>query len=156
MADFFTTTLGIVVSLGAILTVAVTGFLYVVGIYSKQKIERQKEEDAGDDRLINLLQSTVKELEKKVTQQTIDIERLSVEVHQLKEDNKKYIDIFQGRDSATQEFYKKAYEAIEISRQTYNMMNTVAVSIKNTNDTLSKLIELIGKGMDNADRLANK
>lgn len=156
MEYFFTTIPGIVISLGAILAVSVTGLLYVIGIFSKQKGERKKEQDAGDDRLIKILQTTVEELEKKVNQQTIDIEELSIEVEELRRENKKYIEIFQGRDSDTKEFYKKAYEAIEISRQTHDIMTTVAESIKNTNSAMEKLIELIGKSMDIAGTIAIK
>lgn len=156
MEYFFTTIPGVVISLGAILAVVVTGLLYILGIYSKQKLERKKEEDAGDDRLIKLLQTTVTELEKKVNQQTLDIEELSTEVAELRKENKIYIDIFQGRDGDTKEFYKKAYEAIEIARQTHDLMGTVAESIKNTNSAMEKLIELIGKSMDIAGKIAIK
>lgn len=149
MKEFFTTIPGIVISLGAILTVVVTGFLYIIGIWKKGK-------DGEDDRLIKLLQTTVEELEKKVNKQAQDIEELSTEVQKLREDNKRYIEIFQGRDKETQEFYKAGYKAIETLTNTHDIITTVAESIKNTNSAMEKLIELISKSVDVVGNMAIK
>ena len=154
MNQFLATIWGGIATIGIVVGVIIAGILYIMGIFSKQKNERAKEQNAGDDRLIDILQKTVTELEKKVNKQTIDIESLTKEVHELKRDNAKYIEIFQGKDEATANFYKQGYEAMEISRKTHDIMTTVAESIKNTNENMSKLIDLISKGMDNADNVA--
>ncbi len=149
MEQFLNTTFGVVISLGAILTVAVTGLLYVVGIFKKGK-------DGQDDRLINILQQTVTELEKKVNKQTVDIEKLTQEVKILKLDNAKYIEIFQGRDGETKEFYKRMYSTIDTISQTHDIITTMATSIENTNRTMAQLIDLLAKSVDVVGKVASK
>ncbi len=149
MKEFFTTIPGIVISLGAILAVIVTGLLYVLGLYKKGK-------DGEDDRLIKILQSTVEELEKKVNKQSEDIANLSEEVEELRQDNKKYIEIFQGRDKKTEEFYQQGFEAIKLARETHDIITTVAESIRNTNSAMVKLIEIFGKSVDVVGTIAQK
>ncbi len=146
---FFNTIPGVVISLGAILAVVVTGLLYVLGLWKKGK-------NGEDDRLINLLKETVDELEKKVNKQTTDIQLLTTKVGDLERDNKKYIEIFQGRDKDSQDFYKAAYSAIDTVHQTHDILTTVAESIKNTNLAMVKLIELIGKSVDVVGSIAKK
>lgn len=141
MQEFFTTTLGVIISLGAILTVAVTGLLYIVGIFKKGK-------DGEDDRLINILKGTVDELEKKVNQQTLDIEKLTRELHKFKEENDRYIQIFQGRDEETKKFYDRAYAAMDKASETHDIMTTVATSIAATNNSMNRLIDLLSKSVD--------
>ncbi len=141
MEHFFTTIPGIVISLGAILTVCVTGLLYLIGLWKKGK-------NGEDDRLITILKQTVDQLEIKVNQQSTDIENLTKELHELKRDNTKYIEIFQGRDQETKEFYKRAYNAMDIMTQTHDIITTVAESTKNTHSTMEKLITLMSKGVD--------
>lgn len=148
MEHFFATIPGVIIALGSILGVVISGLLYLTGLFSKQKREKKEDEDKDDDRLINLLKGTVEELEKKVNKQTIDIMTLTKKVDELERDNRKYIEIFQGRDKETQDFYKAAYGAITTVQQTHDILTTVAESIKNTNSAMEKLIELIGKGLD--------
>lgn len=147
MHEFFTTTLGIVISLGAILTVAVTGLLYVIGVYRKGK-------ESEDDRLINILKATVDALEEKVDKQTEDIKNLTRDLHKFKEENERYIQIFQGKDTETKEFYKRAYAAMELSIQTHDILTTVAKSIADTNTTMNRMLDLVGKGVDVVGKVA--
>ncbi len=149
MTQFFTTIPGIVISLGAILTVIVTGLLYLIGLYKKGK-------DGEDDRLIKILQGTVTEMEKTVKKQTTDIENLTKEVQELKKDNQRYIEIFQGRDEDTKELIKRSYAAMDTVTQTHDILTTMAESIKNTNSTMEKLIELIARGVDVVGKVAIK
>lgn len=123
---------------GGILTVAIIGIFYLLGLWKKQK-------DNDDDRLIKILQATVEELDKKVNQQDTDIKALTKEVEQLKRDNENYIRIFQGRDKETQEFYKQGFDAIKLARETHDVVTTVAESVKNTNSAMEKLIAVIEK-----------
>lgn len=141
MEQFLNTVPGIVTGIGMIILTIVVGGLYVVGLWKGKK-------DNADDRLINILKTTVDELEIKVSKQTIDILSLTKEVHELKRDNEKYIDIFKGRDERTQEFYKQGFESMKIASQTHDLVTTMATSIQNTNNLLEKLIELLSKNAD--------
>ncbi len=154
MIQFFTTTLGTVISLGAILTVSVAGLLFLIGIFSKQKRVIKEEEDKDGDRLINILKATVDQLEEKVNKQTKDIEALTVELHKFKEDNERYIKIFQGRDEQTQEFYKRSYAAMDLDVQTHDIMTTVAKSIADTNATMNRMVDLLSKSVDVVGKVA--
>lgn len=149
MKEFLTTIPGIVISLGAILSVVVIGLLFILGLWKKGK-------NGEDDRLIDILKSTVDALETKVNKQTTDIEALTKEVRDLKRDNEKYIEIFQGRDKETKDFYERAYKAIDTVAQTHDIITTVAESIKNTNSAMEKLIELLSKSVDVVQNIAGK
>lgn len=151
---FFSTIPGIITGVGIVISGIIAGFLYIASLYDKQKRAKKDEENKDEDRLINLLKDTVDELTKKVDKQTLDIEELTKKVDMLERDNENYIKIFQGRDKDTQDFYKAAYGAIDTVHQTHDIMTTVAESIKNTNSAMEKLIEVIGKSIDIAGRVA--
>lgn len=142
MEQFFTTIPGIVISLGAILVVVVTGLLYLLGLWKKGKNQE-------DDRLIGLLQETVTALEDKVNFQkqehdenmkelTEKIGTLITKVDFLELENKTLRDVLQGRDEQTQLFYKKAFEAIEIGHKTYEVVENMS---KNHAELMKMLIE---------------
>ena len=92
---------------------AVVGSLAVYGLYDKARIERRRSDGSEDDRLINILQGTVDELEKKVNKQIVDIELLTVKVQNLSNENAALIKVLQGRDEQTQEFYRKGFIALK-------------------------------------------
>lgn len=132
MEKFFNTIPGIVISLGAILTVVVSGLLYVLGLWKKGK-------NGEDDRLINILQETVNELEKKVNGQkdTHDLEvknlndkidGLVEKVDTLEKENQTLTRVLQGRDEETQKFYNKAFEAIDTGKQTHLLVEQMSKS----------------------------
>lgn len=129
----------------AVLTVVVVGGVAVYGIWDRKAKERKKEVDDGEDRLIDILQKTVTELEGKVNKQTDDIKNLTQQVELLNRDNKNYIDIFRGRDEQTQQFYKQGFESMKITQENHDLLTTVATSIQNTNDNMTKLIDILGK-----------
>jgi len=127
MQQFLTTTLGIVVSSGAVGTVVILGVLYIAGLWKKGK-------DGEDDRLINILKSTVDALEKKVDDQkkehdevlktlSKEIKDLTKKVDDLETENTRLVDILQGRDKNTQEFYEKAIKSFALVE---NMSTTMA------------------------------
>jgi predicted RNase H-like nuclease (RuvC/YqgF family) len=139
-----------------IISLVVFGAVAIYGLFDKRNKERTKEVNGSEDRLIDILQKTVSELETKVNKQSKDIENLTVEVHELKKDNEKYIKIFQGRDDATKEYQAKGLEAISKIDEMHNSMSTLVESIKNTNSAMEKLISLVGKSMDIAGDIAKK
>lgn len=149
MEKFFTTIPGIVISLGAILAVIVTGSLYVLGLWKKGK-------DGADDRLIKILQTTVDELERTVKKQTVDIEMLVKEVGEIRTENKLLKELNTGRDEATKEFYKQAFESMKTVRDTHNTITTLAGEMKINNENSTRLIGLLEKHLDALDHTANK
>lgn len=127
--------------IGAIVIVvplSVIGVFAVVGIFDKQKRERKKEQDDADDRLIKLLQQTVTELETKVNKYDADIQNLTKAVTELKTKNQTLLDILQGRDENTQDFYKNANEAIGVAKETNGI-------VKKTNENIEQLIGLMDR-----------
>lgn len=119
---------------------AFIGGLYLVSIYKGKK-------DGQDDRLINILQETVTALEKKVdtqkkehdstvTELTQKIDKLTEKVDHLEQENETLTKVLQGRDEKTQEFYKKAFEAIEIGQKTFNLVK----SLSDSNTALLKIL----------------
>lgn len=116
-------------TIGGVLVVVVVGALYVVGLWKGKK-------DNADDRLINILKETVDALEEKVTKQGQEIEELTEEVAELRRDNKHYLDVLQGRDAQTQEFYKQSFESMKVSKETHALVTSLA-------STLEKLTEVL-------------
>lgn len=131
MEHFLTTAPGIIISVGSILAVVAVGVLYFLGLLKGKK-------DNADDRLIDILKTTVEELEKKVDKQRTDIDELTTEVEELRRDNKRYIEILQGRDEATKEFYKQALESMQVSKATHEIVISLAESMKSMAETLAK------------------
>lgn len=140
MKEFFSTIPGIVISLGAILAVVVTGLLYALGLWKKGK-------DGEDDRLIKILEGTVNALKVKVDNQkeeydetigklTDKIDTLTSKVEHLEKENETLTKVLQGRDEQTQLFYKKAFEAIETGEKTYKSIENLN---KNQEDLLAVL-----------------
>jgi len=144
MNVFLTTLPGIIVSIGGVIVVCVIGALYVAGLF------KQKKDDA-DDRLIGILQETVGELEKKVDKQGKEIDELTSEVSELRKDNKRYIEILQGRDQQTQKFYEAAFESMKVSKETHSLVASLAASMTDTNTNIAKLIDLLSKHTDVLD-----
>lgn len=151
MEHFFTTVPGIIIAIGGIIAVAIIGAMYVVGLWKGKK-------DDADDRLIKILKETVdtqtkniEDLDKKVTKLQEREKALTEEVHELRKDNKKYIDILQGRDQQTQEFYKQAFEAMKVSKETYTLVAAMATGMADTNKNIEKMIDLISKHADVID-----
>lgn len=154
MHELLTTLPGTALGWIALIGFFVFGAVALYGLFDKRAMERKKEVDGSEDRLIDILQKTVKELEVKVNKQTEDIEELSLEVEELRKENKKYIEIFQGRDNETKEFYKRAYATMDIAHQTHDVVTTVAESIKNTNSAMEKLINVIEKSIEATSKVA--
>lgn len=159
MTEFFTQ-FGIFLTIGA---AVIAGGLALLGIWDKRQKERRNEVDGEEDRLINLLKQTVEGLTDRVNKQDQDIKNqseeiknLSKKVGELEKENNLLVKVLQGRDEQTQQFYKKAYEAIDIVHQSHSLLNNVAKSLENTGNTISKLIELSAKHADVTDHAIAK
>lgn len=155
MEQFVKTVPGLIITIGGIIAVGATGFFYIMGLWKKGK-------DGEDDRLINILKQTVEELSKKVehlerreADLTKKVEISSNEISKLRDENKKYIAILQGRDEQTKEFYKQAFKSMEVSRETRDLAETIAKGMTDTNDNIKKLIDLFSKHVDVLDHSIN-
>jgi hypothetical protein len=144
MTDFF-------LQFGAFMTIAtaiVVGGVAIFGIWDRKQRDRRKEVDGEEDRLIDILNKTVGELEKRVTKQDEDIRLLTKKVMELDHENSILIKVLQGRDEETQKFYKEAYEAMKVIHDSHDVLTTVAESMKITSSTIGKLIDLSSKQTD--------
>lgn len=132
LEHFFTTVPGIIIAVAGLIGGAVVGGLYIVSVIKGKK-------DNSDDRLINILQDTVTALETKVdnqkkehdstvTELTDKIDKLTDKVDHLEKENETLTKVLQGRDDKTQEFYAKAFEAIEIGNKTFALVKSLADS----------------------------
>lgn len=137
MEGFFSTTLGIIISLAGIVGTVILGILFVLGLYDTKKKERNKDVDGQEDRLINLLKETEAELNKKLAKQkeehdkqtnelTEEVHKLRGEVGELRKENNILTEVLQGRDKQTQLFYTKAFEAMEIGNKSYALLEAMS------------------------------
>jgi predicted RNase H-like nuclease (RuvC/YqgF family) len=129
----------------------IAGGIALYGLWDKSARERRKEVDGNEDRLIDLLKQTVDQLETKVNKQTTDIENLTKKVSDLERENETLIKVLQGRDDDTKKFQQQAFEAMKISRETHDIVTTLAKNMEVTNNAITKLIDLIGKHVDVLD-----
>lgn len=145
MDTFFDTIPGVIVSIGGILAVVIIGIMYVIGLWKGKK-------DQQDDRLIKILEDTVKALEKKVNDQKKEsdetvsklskkIDDLTNKVDELERENKTLVDVLQGRDKATIDFQKQMLETVRLSIETNGLA-------KQTSDRLEKLIGLMTEHLE--------
>lgn len=132
----------------AIATVIVAGAVALYGLWDKSARDRRKQVDGEEDRLIEILSTTVKELEKKVDKQDADIKELTRKVNSLEHENDMLIKVLQGRDEQTQKFYEQAFETMKISRETHALVTQIAETKKDTNENIKKLLELMSKHID--------
>jgi len=153
MTDLLTTIPGIIITVGGILTVAVVGGLYVVGLWKQKK-------DGADDRLINLLKETVGELEKKVDNQKREhddevvklnkkIDDLTSKVGELEKENQTLVEVLQGRDKSTLDFQRQMLEAMRVGMETNGLA-------KDTANKLQSLIDLMATHIKAVEALQTK
>lgn len=147
--EFFTTGIGIITGIAGIAGATAVGVLYFTGVFKGKK-------DEAANNLINILQETVGELEKKVDKQRVDIDELTTEVEELRRDNKRYIEILQGRDAQTQKFYEAAFDSMKVAKETHALVMQMAASSANTNESINKMIDLLSKHTDVVDHAIKK
>lgn len=117
MHIFNNTILDTLVTIGAVSALVIAGILVVIGVWKKGK-------DGNDDRLIKILQDTVTALETKVDAQkkehdeilgglNVKMTDLTKKVDDLEDENERLVEILQGRDRKTQEFYERALDSFK-------------------------------------------
>lgn len=111
----------------------VMGALALYGNFDSRKRERQKDENATEDRVINLLKQEVEQLTKKVGEQGKDIEKLTTKVTALERENETLVKVLQGRDEQTQKFYSDAYVAMK-------EIGEIGSIAKTNNELIQKLV----------------
>ena len=105
--------------------IIIIGVFFVLGIWDKTAKEKRKQIDGSEDRLIEILQKTVNEMEKKVEKQSADLELLTHKVEALEKENEVLIKVLQGRDEKTQEFYAKAFPAIDTINKSLQIIEKI-------------------------------
>lgn len=147
MSNFLSTAVGIILSIGSVFAVAVIGGLYVVGLLKGKK-------DDEDDRLINILDKTVKALQGEVKKQKEDgdttikslnkkIDDLTVKVNELEKENLTLIKVLQGRDEQTAKFYSEAFKSMETAKATHKLVEDMN---KNQTVLMTTLIDHLKLG----------
>lgn len=81
------------------------------------------------DRLIDILQGTVEELEKKVNKQDDDIKSLTKKVEMLQTTNETLTAVLQGRDEQTQRFYRNAEDAMKTGKETNDLVKGLVQAV---------------------------
>lgn len=147
MSNFLSTAVGIILSIGSVFAVAVIGGLYVVGLLKGKK-------DDEDDRLINILDKTVKALQGEVKKQKEDgdttikslnkkIDDLTIKVNELEKENLTLIKVLQGRDEQTAKFYSEAFKSMETAKATHKLVEDMN---KNQTVLMTTLIDHLKLG----------
>jgi TolA-binding protein len=138
MTEFF-------LQFGAFMTIAtalVVGAVAIFGLWDKKQKERRAEVDKEEDRLIKILEKTVGELTNKVNSQDQAINELRKKVGELEHENTLLIKVLQGRDEQTQEFYEKAYAAMQVIQESHSLIAEMANDVKKHSTHMDELIKL--------------
>lgn len=130
---------GVVISI-VVVILGIAAGLYMLEAYRSKKVVYQNE---ADDRLNKILKDTVEELSKKVDGLEKREKELTREVGELRKENERYLNILQGRDNDTQEFYKKSLESIQMVKGTHEMVQTLLQTLTDTNKNLEELIDVL-------------
>lgn len=123
----------------------------VIYALDKRARERSKDVNEAGDNLIKLLKETVDELKTKVDGQEIEIKSLRKAVTELENENEKLVEILQGRDEKTQEFYRQAFEAFKVMQETQATVKVLSENFVNTNKNIENLLTLMSKHVDVID-----
>jgi len=127
------------------ITIIILGGFALFSVFGKGVKEKREETDKADDRLINLLKSTVDALETKVKDLEASQQTTILELTRIKTENEVMAKILQGRDAATLEFQKMTGESIKAVMQVvtdtnknvehlYGLLEEHFKSIKNEHD----------------------
>lgn len=131
---YFSTGLGIA-------TIIIAGVFGLIGIISNFRSNRAKQIREIDNELISKLSDKVQVLEDEMVQVKLREEKLVKEVGELNAKNKMLIDILQGRDAQTQEFYKAVFEAIKTGNDTHSLVKGMSEAMKKMAASVDKFVE---------------
>ncbi len=132
----------------AIVAVAIS--VVVMAVYTFFNKKKKDDVDA-EDRLIDILKKTVDELSTKVDGQGKEIVELREAITDLESENEKLVEILQGRDEKTQEFYRQAFEAFKVMQDTQATVKALSQSFVDTNKNIESLVTLMSKHVDVID-----
>lgn len=140
--EFLSALPGPLVTAAAVIGFIVTGVFALAAIFDKVRNQRIKDSDVADERLVQILQTTVGELEKKV--------KSLEEAHRLNQDmivgltakNELLEKLFQGRDPETKEFQKAGFEAMKKADLLLTQNNTMNKNIERLAIAIEKHIDM--------------
>ena len=122
---------------------SIAGGFAIFGLFDQRAKKKKKMEDDADDRLINLLQQTVGELEKKVTLMEADQRIMTDAIKDLKSKNQTLLEVLQGRDNNTKEFNQRMLEAAAIAEKANTQAEKNGQNIKKLVDLLERHLSAI-------------
>ncbi len=83
-------------------------------IFSPSILNKRRESDRTDDRLISLLKASQEALEKRVAELEVLNKANEIKISELENSNRIMTKILQGRDESVVEFHKQGFEAFKI------------------------------------------
>lgn len=125
----------------AVGTVIVLGLVALFGIFDKRRGEIKKDENDTEDRLIKLFKEERDQLNKRVDDQNKLIGDLEKKVDKMTHENELLIAVLQGKDEASKQFQKDAYESMA-------KLNVLLDLGKVNNENITKLITLMDRRME--------
>lgn len=127
----------------SVVALVAVGFFAIAGVINKARQEKEQEAEKVDDRLINLLKEQVAVLEKKVAALEASSKTNQEKLVKLEARNEILEQIFQGRDTQTQEFYKQGFETMKKTDTIANMVAQNSKSIERLAKLMEKTLEKI-------------
>lgn len=124
--------------IGGLALVAMGG-LAVFYYLDKERRARKKEEDEADDRLIKLLQETIKELDQKVKSLEAWKQEREKEMAALRAENQTLIRVLQGRDRDSEDFRRMAAESFKLTAEIHAFTRQTSEGITKLSGILERL-----------------
>lgn len=132
----------------SVLALVAIGFFAIAGVFNRARRDKESESNKVDDRLINLLKEQVDALERKVLTLETSSKTYQEKLFKMEARNEVLEQIFQGRDSQTQEFQKQGFEAMKRS-------NEILTTVKATNKNVERLAVLMEKHLGRMEEIAS-
>lgn len=128
----------LLLSLGAIIGGAITGILYLVGVFGKNRGQSAKEANDASDFVIKSFREKIEVLEQKVADQAEELKQMSVRLEILISENKTLREVLQGRDQDSQALQEGGLKAIQQTGQILQVTMENNQQIKNLYELLAK------------------
>lgn len=135
----------------SIITLQVAGLIAIYGIFDSKYRERQKEQNAQEDRIISLYKTEVSALKEKLTTYDNDLKTMRNELSRLSGENTLLRDLLTGKDKDTAEWRGRTEDAMqlvaEIGKLAVANGKKTDAAIKLQNET-NKNIMTLAKSID--------
>lgn len=128
------------------ITIVVLGGFSAITLLKGALKDQKDTGDKADDRLINLLQATVSNLEKEVNTLKSNQAENIVQIEKLKTSNQVMTDILQGRDIQTQEFQKKGFVAMKVIDELATQINLTNKNVERLYSVIEQHLNILEKG----------